>query len=134
MNSVAIAKQRPKAVLDSRFLKVLAVKRDEIKDALVFVQLDESKYGLLDVGQLRNLAKDLEALEPGSCWLPTTRKYSLSFIDLDEMKDRNLLVTVSYEDPDMIDPSLIEAQFRQAIPNAKSLSFVHQKATIEAVL
>lgn len=127
----SIKKREPKVTIDSRFLKVVAVKKDEVKDSLVFVCLDEDKYGHLHKGQLRKLIKDLEQFAPDSCWFGLTKRYQIGIIDRDQLKNKNLLITIGYEDPDVVDKHLVEEQWKKAIPEAASITFAHEYGIVE---
>jgi Ca2+-binding EF-hand superfamily protein len=120
-----VPKKKSNVVIDSRYLKIVAAKKDELKDALIFVSLDEEKYGYLDKAQLRKIIQTLEKVAPDSVWFGFTKDYSVSIIDRAELKNKHLLVTIRYEDMDIVDEDATEEMFRKAIPEAASLTFIH---------
>ena len=125
-----VKKKHSAPVVDSRFLKIVAAKKDELQDALIFVNLNESKYGHLDKGQLRNILETLEHVAPDSVWLGTTKDYSLSIIDRAALKNKDIVVGMQYEDVSLVDPEVLEDMIRKAIPEANSISFIHSEAKI----
>lgn len=126
-----VHKKNSKPLIDSRFLKILSAKKDDIQDSLIFVCLNEDKYGHLDRGQLRKMVEAMEKIAPDSCWFGVTKNYEISFIDRKELANKDLLITVDYENPDLIDQDKVEEQFKRAIPEAASIKVVHtQPASI----
>jgi len=120
-----IKKKQATPVIDSRFLKILAAKKADLVDALIFVCLEEEKYGHLDKGQLRKIVEMLEKTAPDSVWFGATKDYSLSIIDRKELKNKDLLVKIKYADLSLADPDEVEANVRRAIPEASNVSFIH---------
>lgn len=129
----ALTFNRKKAtpIVDSRFIKIVAAKQKDLQDALIFVCLNEAKYGHLDKGQLRKIVEMLERVAPDSVWFGATKDYSLDIIDRAELKNKYLLVTLTYEDLDVVDQSFVEDKIKQAIPEAKSVSFIHTEAHVD---
>lgn len=123
-------KKSPKLVIDSRHLKILAVKRAELKDAIVFVCLDEEKFGYYDVAQLRKLAEGLEKIEPDGCYFIGLKNLRVNIFEQAEIKNRDLIVTVDHPRGMGIDESEVEDRFKVAFSEARSLKFVHHYANI----
>lgn len=121
----------PQPILDSRHLKILSVKKDELKDCIVFVCLDEDKYGLYDVAQLRKLAEGLEKIEPSGCYIVGLKKLRFSIFDRAEIKNRDLIITIAHEDDLGIDENDIQSRFGTAFAGARSIKYVHKYATVE---
>lgn len=126
----SVTKKDPKTILDSRFLKILSSKKSDLKDSLIFVYLDEDKYGHLHTVQLRKMVEQLESLAPESCWTAATKKFTVSIVDRNSVKNKDLLITIGYENPKAIDTILVEELFKQALPEAKSIKFIHQHAEV----
>lgn len=131
MSSGEINKKSSKVVIDSRFLKIVAAKKAELQDALIFVCLNETKYGHLDKGRLKKIVETLERVAPESVWFGATKDYSISIIDRNLLKNKDLLVTIRYEDESMVDRDSIEQMIKSAIPEAKSTSFVHTQNSVD---
>ena len=129
-----IKKKDPQSVLDSRHLKVIAAKKEMLKDSLVFVWLDEDRYGHLDKAQLKNLVLSIDQIEPDAVYFPMLKKMRLEFYDKSEFKNRRVLVTVKYEDAGEVDTDEVENRIRQAIPGVKSMDFIHENVDFEVEL
>ncbi|MHA2279473.1 MAG: hypothetical protein ACXAC5_01090 [Promethearchaeota archaeon] len=123
--------KQPSPIIDSRHLKILAVKKDELKDCVLFVCLDEDKYGYYDVAQLRKLAEGLEKMEPSGCYVLGLKKLRFNIFDRAEIKNRDLIVTVSHEENSGVTESDVENRFKQAFGDARDIKFVHNYAEIE---
>lgn len=122
-------KKTPKAIIDSRHLKIMAAKRDELKDSVVFVCLDEEKFGYYDVAQLRKLAESLEKIEPDGCYFIGLKNLRVNIFERSEIKNRELIITVDHPHGTGINESEVEDGFRQAFSEARSLKFVHHYAS-----
>ena len=120
----------PKPVIDSRHLKILAAKKDELKDSIVFVCLDEEKFGYYDIAQLRKLAENLEKIEPDGCYFVGLKNLRVNIFERSEIKNRDLVVSVDHPRGMGIDESEVEEGFKKAFAEARSLKFVHHYATI----
>lgn len=123
-------KKSPKLVIDSRHLKILAVKKTELKDAIVFVCLDEEKFGYYDVAQLRKLAEGLEKIEPDGCYFIGLKNLRVNIFEQAEIKNRDLIVCVDHPRGMGLDESEVEDRFKGAFSQARSLKFVHHYANI----
>lgn len=123
-------KKSPKPVIDSRHLKILAVKKKELKDAIVFVCLDEEKFGYYDVAQLRKLAEGLEKIEPDGCYFIGLKNLRVNIFERSEIKNRDLIVSVDHPRGTGVDESEVEDGFKKAFSEARSLKFVHHYASI----
>lgn len=121
-------KKTPKPVIDSRHLKILAAKKEELKDAIVFVCLDEDKYGYYDIAQLRKLAEGLEKIEPRGCYFIGLKNLRVNIFERSEIKNRDLIVTVDHPRGTGIDEAEVEDGFKKAFTEARSLKFVHHYA------
>ncbi len=123
-------KKSPKLVIDSRHLKILSVKKEDLKDSVVFVCLDEEKFGYYDVAQLRKLAESLEKIEPDGCYFIGLKNLRVNIFERSEVKNRDLIVSVDHPRGIGIDESEVEDHFQQAFSEARSLKFVHHYANI----
>jgi len=118
-------------VIDSRHLKVLAVKKNELKDCIVFVCLDEEKYGYYNIAQLRKMAEGLDKIEPSGCYILGLKKLRFNIFERSEIKHRDLIITLDHGDDDGIDEEDVEDRFRSAFSDARSIDFVHNYAEIK---
>jgi len=118
-------KKSPKPVIDSRHLKILAVKKEELKDSVILVCLDEEKYGYYDVAQLRKLAEGLEKIEPSGCYCIGLKNLRVNIFERSEIKNRDLIVTVDHPRGTGVDESEVEENLKLGFPEARSLKFVH---------
>ena len=123
-------KKQAKPVIDSRHMKILAAKKDDLKDAVVFVCLDEEKYGHYDMAQLKKLAEWIEKIEPSGCYIIGLKNLRVNIIDRAEVKNRDIVVTVSHGNEAGVDESEVESMFRKAFAEARDIDFVHNYATI----
>ena len=123
-------KKSPKPIIDSRHLKILAVKREELKDSIVFVCLDEEKFGYYDIAQLRKLAEGLEKIEPDGCYFVGLKNLRVNVFERAEIRNRDLIVSVDHPRGMGVDESEVEEGFKKAFSEARSLKFVHHYANI----
>lgn len=123
-------KRSLKPVIDSRHLKILAAKKAELKDSIVFVCLDEDKFGYYDIAQLRKLAEGLEKIEPDGCYFVGLKNLRVNIFERSEIKNRDLIVSVDHPRGMGVDESEVEEGFKKAFAEARSLTFVHHYATI----
>lgn len=115
-----------KPVIDSRHIKVIAAKRDDLKDSIVFICLSEEKYGHIDEGKLRAIIEQIDKLEPDGVYFPMLHNMNIEFYDRSEFRNRDIVVTLKHQNPDEVDTERLEDTIRQAIPNARSLTFIHE--------
>lgn len=123
--------KNPQPILDSRHLKILSVKKKDLKDSVVFVCLDEDKYGFYDVAQLRKLAEGLDKIEPSGCYIVGLKKLRFNIFDRAEIKNRDLIITIAHQDDLGVDENDIQARFGSAFSDARSIKYVHEYATVE---
>ena len=123
--------QKKKAIplIDSRHLKILSVKKDQLKDAFVFVTLNEEKYGSVDISMLRKLVEEIHKIEPTGVYFLGVRDYEVSFYDKAEMKGKEIIVTINHEHD--VDKNTIEKEFKKALSGVKNISFIHHSCSIE---
>lgn len=119
------------SVLDSRHIKILSAKKELLKDSVVFISLDEEKYGQYDIAQLRKFAEAIDHIEPSGCYFVGLKQFRIEIYDRATIKNRDIVITVSHQDDMDIDEQDVEDRFREAFPEARSISFVHNYATIE---
>ncbi len=122
-------KRSPKPIIDSRHLKIMAAKKADLKDSIVFVCLDEEKYGYYDIAQLRKLAEGLEKIEPDGCYFVGLKNLRVNIFERSEIKNRDLIVTVDHPRGMGVDEDEIEEGFKRAFSEARSLKFVHAYAS-----
>ncbi len=117
----------PQAVIDSRHLKILAAKKDQLKDAVVFICLDEKKYGLFDVAQLRKMAEVVDKIEPSGCYFLGMKDLKVNIYDRAEIKNKDIIITVGHNVDEASDRQ-IEEDFERAFADARSIKYVHHYA------
>ena len=117
-------------IIDSRHLKILAAKKDMLKDAVVFISLDENRYGEYDIANLRKMLEVLDNLEPTGCYFLSLKDQNIQIYDMAQFKNRDLLITINDKAQD-VDKTSLEEQFSKALPCAKSISFIYQDASIK---
>ena len=118
-------------IIDSRHLKILAVKKNELKDCIVFVCLDEDKYGYYDIAQLRKMAEGLDKIEPSGCYILGVKKLRFNIFERSEIKHRDLIITLDHGEDDGVSEKDVEERFTKAFSDAKSINFVHTYAEIK---
>ncbi len=118
-------------VIDSRHLKILSVKKNELKDCIVFICLDEEKYGYYNIAQLRKMAEGLDKIEPSGCYILGLKKLRFNIFERSEIKHRDLIITVDHGENDGVDEQDVEDRFRSAFSDAKNINFVHNYAKID---
>ncbi len=127
--------QKPIIVIDSRHLKIIAAKKDKLKDALVFINLNQDKYGTYDISVLRKVAEEINKIEPNGTYF-ISADYEISFYDKEELKNRDLVVTVNnnhmYSDTDEA-RAIIEKEIHKAVPYARSIEFIHNNASLSVM-
>jgi len=121
--------KKAKRLIDSRHLKILAAKKDDLKDALVIIVLDESKYGRADKMALRQVAQQIEKIEPNAAYFPVTKDMNVHIYDRAEFKNRDVVVTIKHNQNTSNED--IETEVSQAFADARSISFVHGDVDIE---
>jgi hypothetical protein len=126
-----MSRYQPTEIINSMHMKILSVKRDLLKDSVVFVCLDEDQFGQYDLGTLAQIAEQLDDIEPSGSYFLVTKKYNIRVYDRSEFKNKDLIVTYSIPDEHDKDKfhDLTKA-FNQAIPEAKSISFINYSAEI----
>lgn len=122
-------KKKPVAIIDSRHLKIIAAKRELLKDSIVFIILDEEKHGDIDKAALRKIADMVDQHEPSGIYFPTTKKMDIQFYDKSTFKNKDILVTIGHEDEE-VDYCEVEQEFMRALPHARSVDFIHKAARI----
>lgn len=123
-------KKSATTIIDSKHLKILGVKKDDLKNSVVFVCLDEDKYGVLDKAGLRKVVQQIDNIEPNGIYFPMTKRMDIAFYDVNELKNRDLIITVVHDD-DSADFEEVEDEIKSAIPFAKSVTFIHKNVSIE---
>lgn len=126
-----IKKKEVGQIIDSRHMKILSVKKKQLADSVVLVCLDQDKFGQIDKAALQSLIKKIDDIEPSGIYFPLFKKMNVEFYDKFEFKNRDILVTLNYDLDEEIDLKEIENEIKQAIPEAKSISFIHRSASIE---
>lgn len=122
-------KKQTHTVIDSRHLKVIAVKKDLLKDSLVLICINEDKYGQLDKRALVNFVEQVDKIEPDAAYYPMTNRVSMDIYDKNEFKNKDVIITI--DDQDDVLSSDVEEQMRQVLSNARSIDFVYGPVRIE---
>lgn len=126
-----IKKKEVSQIIDSRHMKILSVKKKQLADSIVLVCLDQDKFGQIDKAALQSLIKKIDDVEPSGVYFPLFKKMNVEFYDKFEFKNRDILVTLSYDLDEDVDTDEIEKEIKKAIPEARSISFIHRSASIE---
>lgn len=117
-------------LIDSRHLKIITAKREDLKRSLVFICLDEEKYGNLDKAGLRKITELIDQIEPDGVYFPFTKKMDIKMYDISQFNNKDVLVTITHEDAHESNADL-EKDFKKALSGAKSVKVVHKAADIE---
>jgi len=124
-----MTRKKAKRLIDSRHLKILSVKKEDLKDALVVIVLDESKYGRADKMNLRQIAEQIQSIEPEGIYFPVTKNMNVHIYDKASFKNRDIVVTIK-SDPNVSDEQ-IEDEVSRAFEDARSISFVHGDVSVD---
>ncbi len=114
-------------IIDSRYFKVLAAKIDDLKDSIVFIAMNDDRYGEWDISQMRELGKKINNIEPSGRYFLGLKHFDVSSYDVNEIKGRDLIITITHSPSNRSSVSNgdLESQFRSAFIEAKSVKFVH---------
>jgi hypothetical protein len=123
---MSLEKKRATPVIDSRHLKVLAAKREDLRDSIVFICLNEEKYGHVEKAKLRSLIQQIDSLEPDGVYFPMLVNMGIEFYSRSEFRNRDLVVTIKHQNAEDVDTEIVEEEIRTAIPNARSIQFIHE--------
>ncbi len=124
-----MGRKKVNRLVDSRHLKILSAKKADLKGALVILILDEAKYGRADKMALREVAKQIEKIEPDAAYFPVTKEMNLQIYDRAEFKNRDVVVTIKHNQN--VPFEQIQSEVSQAFADARSISFVHGDINIE---
>lgn len=127
-----ISRKKSHQIIDSRHLKILASKKSDLKNSVVFVCLDHEKYGHLDKTQVNSILKEIDNIEPGGFYFPMFKKIRIEMFDRADIKNRDLLITIEHEESlQKVDTREVENDIKKALSDAKSVNFVHRKIQME---
>ncbi len=115
-------------IVDSRYLKILAAKKDQLKDSIVFICLDDEKYGFYDIAQLRKMGEMIDKIQPDAVYFLSTKQLRVNIFDKAEFKNKDIVLAVEHVSDDDSEDQKIEDQFQTAFAGAKSIKFVHRYA------
>lgn len=116
----------PQTILDNRHLKVLAAKRDILKDSVVFLNLNEDSFGELDVQELEAIAQRIDDIEPDGSYFVGSKDIKIDIYERSEIRNKNLrIVFRQKKGKDIADQTSIEQYFREVFKEAKSVDFVY---------
>jgi hypothetical protein len=110
-------KQKSAPVIDSRFLKVCAAKRAHLSNSVVLVQGDQKL--------LNGIIEQINKLEPTGVYFPIHSECDISFYDQNDFRNKDIIITLKLPKISKPEIEAIENEIRQAIPNARSITFVH---------
>lgn len=126
MASVKITPKKPSTIVDSRHLKIIAAKKSQLKDSVVFVCFNEEKYGLFDLALLRKAVEEINKIEPDGIYFSTVKDYTISIYDRQSTKNKDIVITVGHNAiSENVQKSEIESEFKRAFPHARSVTVVH---------
>lgn len=124
-----INKKKATPIIDSRHIKVLSAKRKDLKDALVFICLNQQKFGHVDKARLAAITKQIDSIEPDGIYFPMLYDMKVEIYDRSEFNGKDLIVVIRHGNKDSeVDLEEIEESIYNAVPNAKSISFIHEDA------
>jgi hypothetical protein len=125
-----VIKKKGKLILDTRDLKILSVKRAELKDAVVFIVGTNVTGGKkIDRSAIMKLAEHLQTMEPDSVYFPVLSEIDIQIYSMDELKHQDLLVVVRPNEKR--DTCQVELQVSKALSKAKSITFIHEDINIK---
>lgn len=120
-----ISKKQPQVIIDSRHLKVLAAKKEDLKDAVVHICLDEDRYGFIDITNMRKMIEGIDKIEPSAFYFAGVKNFRINIFDRAEVKNRDIVITVGYpEDQTPADVEQIKDNLKEAFSGAKSITFI----------
>jgi hypothetical protein len=125
-----LAKKNAFPIIDSRHLKIISAKREQLKNSVVFICLDKEKFGNPQPVDLQSVVQQIDSLEPDGVYFPLWHDVGISFYDKREFHNKDLVVTIKHKNIEQVDTDKLEDTIRQAIPNAKTITFVHQDIEI----
>ncbi len=129
MGTAKITPKHSTPIVDNRHLKIIAAKKDDLKDAVVFVCLNEEKYGLYDLALLRKAVEEIDKIEPRGTYFSAVKDYEVSIYDRHATKNKDIVITVGHNAiSEKVSESDIEDQFKQAFSHARSVTVVHHHA------
>jgi len=120
-----VQKKNKKIILDTRDLKILSVKKEELKDSLVFI-IGGNKT---DRSSLMKMAEHLQEMEPNSIYFPVSSEIDIQIYDMNDLKHRDILVSVNKSDN--TNNNKIESEVKKALSKAKSVTFVYGDMNIK---
>ena len=123
-----VKKKSTTPLIDSRHLKVIAAKKADLKDSLVFICLEEDKFGSSDKMALRKVAEQLQSIEPDAVYFPVTKNMNVQIFDKEEFRNRKLIVTIQHDGN--LTNEQVDEQITKAIPEAKSITVIHADVNI----
>jgi hypothetical protein len=125
MNYMATTKIEPNkatTIIDSRHLKILSVKKEQLKDAVVFVCFDEME----DQSFLQKTVEEIDKIEPSAVYFSGGKECSISIFDKQSTKNKDIVVSVQHRiSPDENQRTEIEKQVKFAFSNARNVSVIH---------
>lgn len=128
-----ITKKKSKDIVDSRYLKILSTKKEDLENAIVLICFDENKFDKADKEQMTTLVEKINELVPSGVYLPLFRKCKIELYHKDDFKNKNVLITIKHDNSTPVDRGAIEKEIAKGLPEAKSLSFIHQDVDISIV-
>lgn len=89
-------KAKPTAeIINSRHLKILATKKQEIKDSIAFVWIDEDKIGELDLQKAEAIVKELDKVDKNVAIVISPKKYGITLYDRSQIRNKDIVITVT---------------------------------------
>ena len=129
MATAKIASKNLPPIVDNRHLKIIAAKKDQLKDSVVFICFNEDRYGLFDLALLRKAVEEIDKIEPAGTYFSTVKDYQISIYDEKSTRNKDIVITVGHNDiSEKVSKSDIENEFRNAFPAARSVKVVHHHA------
>ena len=122
---MSFPKERAIPVIDSRHLKVLAAKKADLRDSIVFICLNELKYGHIEKSKLRSLVQQIDDIEPSGVYFPMFVDMDIKFHSRNEFEDKDVVITIKHQNANDIDTEVVEDEIRATFSNVRSIKFIH---------
>lgn len=122
-------KKNIRKILDNKILKIIAAKKADIEDSIVFIIFNEKEFTGEDAAYLQKITEQIDAQIPSAGYFPVSKNIDIEIYDKKEFKNRDVLVTIN-ADEDEINKNSIQKYMSQALGCARSVEVVFTKGKI----
>lgn len=119
-----VKKEKLKRLVDSRILKVLSCKKQDLEDSIVLVSFDSDKNKTTDTDKLLKLVKEIDKLVPSGAYFPVFGDIDFVIYDRNDIKNKNLIVSLFYNKIPT-NTKEIEETVKKALVDARNIEFCH---------